>query len=436
VENRLPPGPSNAALATLRYLRNPYESLLGAARKYGDPYTWPTFLGKMVITGDPAGIKTLFAADPDIYLALGADLLRPVLGESNLILLSGERHRAMRKLHTPPFHGERMRAYGKLITGIAEDHAGRWPRDRPFPIHRSTQEISLDVILQAVLGLGDPVERAAFKGAVVSLIAALKPSFMFIEALRRPMLGLSAWARFQRLRAPAAALFEREVKARRDAQRQSEDVLSLLLATRNEDGSSLSDEELLEQMLSLIGAGHETTASALAWAFYFIHRDATVKERLLRELRSLEVPLDAESVASLPYLNAVCLETLRLNPVAPLTGRTLRKGLTLLGHDLPPGVSVGIGIVNVHRRADIYPEPERFRPERFLERTYGAAEFLPFGGGARRCLGAAFALYEMKLVLAAILRAHDLRLVTEAPVRPAVRNTTVGPATAIEMMRI
>jgi cytochrome P450 len=432
----LPPGPRNALLATLRYLRDPYGSLLGAARKYGDPYTWPTFLGTMVITGDPAGIRTLFAAHPDIYSALGADLLGPVIGESNLILLSGERHRAMRKLYTPLFHGERMRVYGELITRITEEHAGRWPKDRPFPIHESTQDISLEVILQAVLGLGNPAERAAFKSAVLAVIAALKPSFMFIEALRRPMLGLSAWARFQRRRAPAAALFEREVKARRSAPGEPrDDILSLLLATRNEDGSSLTDEEILEQMLSLIAAGHETTASALAWAFHFIHRDAAIKERLLQELRSLSVPLDPESVARLPYLDAVCMETLRLNPVAPLVGRTLRARLTLLGHDVPPGVSVGIGIVNVHRRADLYPEPDRFRPERFLERTYSPAEFLPFGGGSRRCLGAAFAVYEMKLVLAAVLRAHDLRLVSDAPIRPAVRNTTVGPATPIEMMR-
>ena len=433
--SRLPAGPRNALLTTVRYLRDPFESLLDAARRYGDPFTWPTFLGKMVVTGDPEGIKTLLSADPEIYEALGADLLAPVLGENNLILLSGERHRAMRKLQNPQFHGERLHAYGRLITGITEEHAGRWPPERPFPIQQTMQAISLDVILQAVLGLSEPATRAAFAEAVRSLVAALKPSFMFIRALRRPMFGLGAWARFQRLRATTLALFGKELAARRARAEPREDILSLMLAGRKEDGGAFDDQELFEQMISLIGAGHETTASALTWALYHVHRDPSVKAALLEELQSLAVPLDPEAVTKLPYLNAVCSEVLRLDPVAPIVGRKLRQGLTLQGYDLHPGVSVGIGIINVHRRADLYPEPELFRPERFLTREYGAFEYLPFGGGSRRCLGAAFALYEMKLVLATVLRLHRLRLVTDVPVRAALRNTTVGPAATIEMAR-
>jgi cytochrome P450 len=414
-------------------LRDPFGSLLEAAESFGDPYTWPTFLGKMVITGDPAGLKTLLSADPDIYQALGADLLGPVLGRNNLILLSGERHRAMRKLQNPQFHGARLAAYGRVITTIAETHVGRWPREQPFPIQETMQAISLDVILQAVLGLSDPTSRVAFKEAVLSVVAALKPSFMFFPALRRPMLGLSAWARFHRHRAAAAALFEKELAVRRASPAVGEDILSLMVASRKEDGTAFDDDELLEQMMSLIGAGHETTASALTWALYHIHRDPQVKARLLEELRGNAAPLDPEAITRLPYLDAVCSEALRLNPVAPLVGRTLRGGLVLKGYDLPPGVSVGIGIVNVHRRPDLYPEPELFRPERFLEREYSAFEYLPFGGGSRRCLGAAFAVYEMKLVLATVLRTPNLRLVSDAPVRAALRNTTVGPAATTQM---
>jgi len=433
--SRLPPGPSNALFGTIRYLRDPFASLLAAAEKHGDPFTWPTFLGKIVVTGDPAGIKTLLAADPDIYQALGAEQLAPVLGESNLILLSGERHRAMRKLQNPQFHGQRLSAYGPLIIRIAEAHVAQWPNQQPFPIQQTMQAISLEVILQAVLGLSDPAARAEFQEAVLAMVAALKPSFMFMQALRRPLLGLSAWARFQRVRASAAALFERELTARRAHPEPGQDILSLMLAARKEDGSPFDDRELLEQMMSLIGAGHETTASALTWAIYHIHRDPSVKARLLDELQGLAAPSDPEAIARLPYLDAVCSEALRLNPVAPITGRTLRQGLTLQGYDLPPGVSVGIGIVNVHRRAELYPEPERFRPERFLEREYSASEYLPFGGGSRRCLGAAFAVYEMKLVLASVLRTERLRLVSDVPVRAALRNTTAGPAVAIEMRR-
>ena len=432
---KLPPGPRNTVLATARYLRDPFGSLLRAAERFGDPYTWPTFLGKLVITGDPEGIKTLLSADPDLYEALGADLLGPVIGQNNLILLSGERHKAMRKMQNPQFHGARLRAYGQIITGVAETHVGQWPKERPFPIQATMQAISLDVILQAVLGLGDPAGREAFKAGVLSMIAALKPSFMFFPALRRSMLGLSAWARFGRQKAAAAALFGKELAARRVRPDGGDDILSLMVASRKEDGSAFDDDELLEQVASLIGAGHETTASALTWALYHIYRDARVRARLLEELSGNAAPGDPEAVARLPYLDAVCSEALRLNPVAPLVGRTLRQGLTLEGYDLPAGVSVGIGIVNVHRRPELYPQPEQFRPERFLEREYSAFEYLPFGGGSRRCLGAAFAVYEMKLVLATVLRTDGLRLVSDAPVRAALRNTTVGPASTIEMAR-
>ncbi|WP_375771276.1 cytochrome P450 [Archangium gephyra] len=431
---RLPPGPGNALVTTLRSLRDPYGFPLETARRYGDPYSWPSFLGPMVVTGSPEGIRTLFTADPDTYSALGAELLGPILGESNLILLSGERHRAMRKLQLPPFHGARMRAYGQIILDAAEAHAARWQRGRPIPVHRTMQEISLQVILEAVLGLREPGRREAFKAAVLAVIAALKPSFMFIESLRRPLLGLSAWARFQRRRAHTFALFEEELRVRRASPEPREDILSLLLSARYEDGSALTDDELLTQMMNLIVAGHETTASALAWSFHHIHREPAVKARLVEELRGLPEPLDPEAVARLPYLEAVCSEALRLEPVAPLIGRTLRKGLTLQGFELPPGISVGISILQVHRRADLYPEPERFRPERFLERSYTPFEYLPFGGGARRCIGAAFALYEMKLVLAAILRKHDLRAASDKPVRVAVRNTTVGPRGEVELL--
>jgi cytochrome P450 len=316
----------------------------------------------------------------------------------------------------------------------AEEHAARWPRDRPIPVHRTMQQLSLQVILEAVLGLREPGARKAFEEAVLAVIAALKPSFMFMPALRRPMLGLSAWARFQRKRAHVSALFQEELRVRRASPEPREDILSLLLSARYEDGTALSDEELLTQMMNLIVAGHETTASSLAWAFHHIHRDPEVKARLVAELRSLPEPLDPEAIARLPYLEAVCSETLRLEPVAPLIGRQLRKGLTLQGYALAPGTPVGISILQVHRRPDLYPDPERFRPERFLERSYTPFEYLPFGGGARRCLGAAFALYEMKLVLASILRKYDLRPASDAPVRVAVRNTTVGPRGEVELL--
>jgi cytochrome P450 len=434
----LPAGPRGRLAASIRYVRDPFTSLLEAASRFDDPFTWPTFLGPVVVTADPAGIKELLTADPDVYTALGADLLGPVLGASNLILLSGDRHRAMRKFYNPQFHGERLHAYGALIARIAEEHAARWPLERPFAVEDTLRAIALEVMLQAVLGLGEPEVRAAFEKALRAAIAALKPSFMFIPGLRRPMLGLSAWARYRRRAATVAALFEKELAARRSGGpggSERTDILSLLVASRREDGTAFGAEEVFEQMVSLIGAGHETTASALTWALFHIHGDAAVKERLLDELRGLGAAADPIEVTRLPFLDAVCSETLRLNPVAPLIGRTLRAELSLKGHALPAGASVGISIVGLHRRPDLYPQPDQFRPERFLGRELGPFEYLPFGGGSRRCLGASFAVYEMKIVLATLLRAHDLRLTDTGPVGSALRNTTAAPAKKIRMVR-
>jgi cytochrome P450 len=430
----LPPGSRHRLLSTLDYLRDPYRHLLATERRYGDPYLAPTFLGPMVVTGDPAALQTLLAADPDTYSAVGAELLGPVVGASTLMLISGERHRAMRKLVTPPFHGARMRTYGGLIAQVAEQHIGRWPGDRPFDVHPSMQAISLDVILQAVMGLEDPAGRETFRSGVLTLIDALKPSFMFLRGLRRRFGGLGPWARFQRESARLTALFDAELARRRADPRPREDILSLLMATRYDDGSPLTDQELREQMMTLIAAGHETTASALAFALHHIHADPAVEGELRAELETLPAgPLDPQAVAALPYLDAVCSETLRLHPVAPLIGRTLRRPFTLLGYQLPAGVSVGIAILNLHRRPDLYPEPERFRPRRFLERRFAPHEYLPFGGGSRRCLGAAFATYEMKLVLATILRRHHLALASRRPLRVVLRNTTVGPAGGVHL---
>lgn len=403
-------------------------------RRYGDPFTWPSMFGKLVVTGDPDGVRTLLSAPAETYSAVGAELLAPVLGAGNIILLSGEEHLTMRKLQSPPFHGARLRGWGRMILAVAAEHIERLPRGQPFSAHRAMQEIAFDVILRVALGITDQAKREEVREAVLGLLASLKPTFMFFPGLRRPLAGLSAWARFQRASERVSTFFTNELRERRQETSPREDILGMLLAARRDDGSALSDRELLESILCLIAAGHETTASGLAFALHHLHRDPRVRQLVVDEVAaSSPASLDPEDVVRLPYLEAVCQETLRLEPVAPLIGRTLREPLTLKGHRLPAGISVGIAIVNLHRRPDLYPEPERFLPERFLGRERGGFEYLPFGGGTRRCLGAAFAVYEMKLVLASLLRAGRLALVGQAPVRAVLRNTTVGPGGGVYM---
>jgi cytochrome P450 len=422
----LPPGPRSMLLSTLRYLRDPYGSALRLQQRHGDTYTLPTAFGKMVVTGDPEGVREILSADPDSYDPLGVELLGPIMGEHSLILLGGARHRSTRKLLAPPFHGERMRAYGATMRAITRAETSAWPADRAFAVQASTQAISLRVIIETVFGVTAPERVARLQPALVELISALEPSFMFLERLRTRL--WRPWVRFQRVSQAVEQLVQTEISERRRRGEVADDILSLLLAARYPDGDALTDREVFEQLMTLLGAGHETTAIALAWACHLVATHADVEARLVDELRALGPDADPDAVARLPYLEAVCLETLRLQPVAPTIARLLKRPFVLRGHDLPAGVSVAASVIAVHRRADLYPEPEQFRPERFLAgRSFAPHEFLPFGGGARRCLGAAFALFEMKLVLATILDGHVLRSAEPGVVGVRVRNTVVGP---------
>jgi cytochrome P450 len=428
----LPPGPPSAIWSTLQYLRDPYRASLRVARRYGDPYTIRTAVGRVVLTGDPDAAREILSADPEHYEPFGVDLLAPVIGARSLLLLSGDAHRRARKLLAPPFHGARMKAYAETMQSIAVAEAQRWQPGATFVMQESTQAISLRVILQTVFGATTPEKLDAFHRAVVDVFAALKPSFMFIKGLQsawwRP------WVRFQRATQAMEQLVYAEIAERRARADAGEDVLSLLLATRYDDGSPLEDRDLFEQLMTMVAAGHETTAIALAWAFHLVHTHPAVAERLDAELRA--APADADALARLPYLEAVCNETLRLMPLNTNLIRKLKRPITLKGFTLPAGLGVGVSVVSVHRSEELYPDAESFRPERFLERSFAPHEFLPFGGGARRCIGAAFAAYEMKVVLGSILQTVRLRSAETRPVRVVARNTVVGPGGGVRMVRL
>jgi cytochrome P450 family 110 len=432
LEPPLPPGPRSMLLTTMAYVRDPYGSALRLQARYGATYTLPTAFGKMVVTGDPEGVREILGADPDTYGALGVELLGPVLGEASMILLGGARHRAARKLFAPSFHGARMRAYGATMRAITRDVTSAWAAGHELRLQRSTQAISLRVIIETVFGVTDPARVAEYQRALVRLIEALRPSFMFVERLRTRL--FPPWTRFQKITRTVEAMVYTEIAERRARPEVGEDILSLLVASRYDDGSAPPDREILEQIMTLLGAGHETTAIALAWACHHIAADPAVEERLIEELRALGPDPEPDAIARLPYLEAVCLETLRLQPLAPTIARLLVRPLRLRGHELPAGISVGASVIAVHRNPDLYPEPEAFRPERFVGKSYAPHEFLPFGGGARRCLGAAFATYEMKLVLATILERFVLRSAEPGPVAVRARNTVVGPHAGIRMI--
>lgn len=419
----------------IRSLSNQTPFLLDAQRLYGDTFQIPSIFGPIVITSEPEAIRVLFTADPDTFEPFQASTSSPFLGETSLVLVSGARHRRDRKLLSPPFNGARMRAYGALMAECAASAATRLRPGQPFKVLDVTQAISLDVILRTVFGVDDAEgSTAPLRRAVVDFIAAIQPALIFLMPLRHEFFGFGPWARFRRASDALDAQLYGLIDSRRKRGEAGEDILSMMMSARYEDGGSMSDKDLRDELLTLLFAGHETTAIALAWAFYWLHREPGELTRVLAEINELGPNPEPDAIAALPYLDAVCQETLRIHPIVNDIPRMLKRPVEVVGYEVPAGVGLSASVPLVHRRADLYPEPERFRPSRFLERKFSPFEFLPFGGGARRCIGASFALYEMKIVLATVLSRHEFRLVSAVRVEPRSRGLTSGPENGIPMV--
>lgn len=403
--------------------------------RHGDPFLCRTFNGNVIATAEPELIREVFTTkEPDLFVPFASAALTPFFGANSLLLLHGEPHRRERKLLTPPFHGERMRAYGEIMAQAARAAASALAPGQPFTAIDLGQRISFEVIIRAVFGIEDAARVDEYTVALMRTLEAALPIFMFWSGFQKAPFGLGPWATFQRASASVDALLYRQIAAVRPDAEHREDILSLMLAARYDDGERMSDAHVRDELRTLLIAGHETTAITLAWALERIHRNPEVLERLLAELDGADG--SAEALAKLPYLGAVVDETLRLCPVIEVVFRKLAKPWHFAGYDLPAGVTLAPAIVLVHRREDLYPEPERFRPERMLERKPGPFEYLPFGGGSRRCIGAAFAQYEVRIALATVLREWSLALREPVPVEAVRRSVTLGPKTGIRMSMV
>jgi cytochrome P450 len=430
----LPPGPKRGLLTTLRTVRDPFGALQRFSAAYGDPFTIAMPLqGPIVVTSDLEAVRGVFGASPETFGSMGAKMMGPILGAGSLLILEGAAHRRARKLLNPPFHGDRMRAYGRVIRDVARERIASFAAGTRFAVQDVAGAISLEVILQAVFGVRGTHRLARFDRAVRDTMGSLG-AYVGVPFLRRSFGGLGPWARFQRRRAHLAALVAEEVALRRKDGVERDDILCLLLSARYEDGTPISDDHLFDQLLTLVAAGHETTMIALSWAFYWLHWTPEALAPLLAELDALPENPEPEVLARLPYLDAVACETLRLYPVVPLVTRLLAAPFELKGYALPAGVAVGVATGLIHYRSDLYPEPTRFRPDRFLGKTFGPNEYFPFGGGVRRCLGAAFAMYELKIVLGTMLRTLRVKLADERRVPPAMRAAGVGPGRPIAVV--
>jgi cytochrome P450 family 135 len=416
-----PPGPRTPAFFNaLAYTRDPLRYFPRMRERYGDIFTvsFPDFRD-VVYLAAPELVRELFTGDPDQLHAgaANATLLEPAVGPRSVLTLDGAEHMRQRKLLLPPFHGKAVDRYREIIQDAARRDLDTWTAGSAFAIRPHMQSITLEVILRAVYGLRDPA-RLARAATVIGEFAKRSDALMLPAFMKRGRRG--PWARFMRSRDALDELVYEEIALRRaesDAH-ERDDVLSLLMRAEHDDGSPLSDRELRDELVTIVGAGHETTATALAWAV----------ERLVRHPQCME-RLRADEDGE--YADAVIRETLRVRPVIVDVARKLTAPLSIGGYDVAAGTLVLASITGLHAREDLYEDADAFRPERFLGEPGGRGSssytWIPFGGGVRRCLGAAFAQEEMRIVLREIATRADLRPAKPAGERPRMRNVTVAP---------
>jgi cytochrome P450 len=442
----LPPSlPLWRPLQTLLWLRRPTEFMHFWSRHYGSAYRLRMMPFGLCLFSDPESIRTIFASKPDeMHAGKVNRILRALVGDSSVLLLDGSDHMRQRKLLLPSFHGERMRLYGETMASIARTSIARWPSDRVFSLHAQTQEITLQIILRTVFGADEGAELTALRRQIKRLLALAEYRLTFVLMIflaPRPELDARPlWRFLLRHRTRTDALLYRTIAARRaDPQaRERKDVLAMLMQARDEAGEPMSDRELRDELMTALVAGHETTATALAWAFERILSHPEVYARLNAEVQAAGgCSATPEKIVALPYLDATIKEVLRLRPIIPVVGRMLQKPTRIGGYDLPVGTAVGACIYLAQRNPDVYPEPDAFRPERFLDQPTDPVSWLPFGGGIRRCIGAQFATYEMKIVLATMLAHGEYALAQATPARITRRAITFFPerGTRIRLLR-
>jgi cytochrome P450 len=391
---------------------------------------------------NPLAIKEIFAEDPDVLRSGEAlsNYLGPIVGWNSLLVLDGERWRRERRLMQPPFHGERMHNYATTISEITNDVVDKWPAGRQFPIHAQMQKITLEVIMRVVFGVEEADQLRRLRWALdrfLSLLNSPTAAVLFFPLFHVDLGTFSPWGRFVRYRRDVEIVLSQDIRRRRaEGTDGRTDVLSMLIAARDEDGQSMSERELLDEMFTLLGAGHETTATSLAWAFYHVLPRNEVLENLREELTRVAGagPIEPQHLSELKYVDAVIDETMRLTPVATAIMRRVKAPVRIGGHDLPAGVNVSASIYGTHHRPDFWPNPERFDPDRFMNARPKPYTFFPFGGGVRRCLGAAFAGYEMKIILAEVLSRVEMRVAPGYRAKPVLRTVAVGPSGGVPVI--
>ena len=425
----LPPGPrAPGILQALQFARDPLGSTMAVHRRYGEPFTVksPGF-GTSVVFSSPELIKPIVTGDPQVFHAgLANAPIRPVLGPWSLLALDRAPHMRQRRLLLPPFHGERLRSYAELIAELTRREVASWPLGAPFALHERMERLTLEVILDVVFGIADETRKDELRRLLPLLVRSSRMLVFWGTVLHRDVGPLRPQATFAARRDAVDALLYAEIAERRamePAERaRRRDILSMLVEAEHEDGTPMGDAEIRDQLATLVLAGHETTATALSWTIDLLQRNPAV----LARLRADEDPA---------YLDAVIRESLRIRPVVPVVGRTVTEPVRIGPHEIPAGTDLAVAMIVTHHREDVFPEPARFRPERFLSGSevpsYG---WLPFGGGVRRCIGATFAQFEMATILRVLAHAQ-VRLAARRPEPIRATGVTIVPGNGVRLIR-
>lgn len=434
-------------LRILRLILRPTDYMEDNVRRYGHTFQiGGETASPLVYVGDPDLVREIFLLDASqATTGAGNGVLRTLVGEHSILLLDGAPHQRQRKLLLPPFHGDRLRTYAQLICDVTREVSASWQAGKSFVARPPMQDITLGIILQAVFGLRAGERFQHLQHLLSRMLDAfsypISSSFLFFPILQQDWGAWSPWGGFVRAREQIRELIYAEIRDRRHYLAQPDtnpqphtDILTLLLQSRDENGEGMSDAELHDELITLLVAGHETTASAMVWLLYWIHYLPEVQQKLRAELETLGDSPDPMAIAQLPYLTAVCQETLRIYPITPTTFvRVLTQPMTLAGYEFKAGTALMPATYIIHQRPDLYPDPQQFRPERFLASQFAPHEYLPFGGGSRRCIGSALAMMELKLGIATILQDFDLALLHHRPLRPARRGLTMAPPAAMKL---
>lgn len=438
----LPDGPTLPRYLRLaKFIPQSVNQVEDFAKVYGDNFTIQNRGGQQIVYfSHPQALEEIFTADPSCFQSVrGNRGLGFLLGDNSCILLNGDLHQSQRQLFIPPFYEERMGNYGQINRKITQEVSNEWIIGKPVNIHLSMQEISLRVILRLVFGADETAACEELGRLITSLLDLIASPLMSSTLFFFMGKDLGAWSpggRVVRLLQQIDKLIYTLIQKRRVQSGQyRQDILSLLISARDQNGAGISDIELRDELMTILVTGHQTTASALTWAFYWLGQLPEVREKLQRELETININTESSKIIKLPYLTAVCQETLRVYPIL-VNGfpQTVKTPIKIMGYQLPIGTIIVPSIYLAHHRQQTYSEPQKFRPERFLERQFSPYEYLPFGGGNRPSIGLAFAQDQMKIALATILAEFELSLVNQKPVYPVRRSFTLAAPSRMQMI--